>query len=268
MPERTRLLVIAPTAVDGSALREQIERHAGGQSTEVYLVCPAVPDSKLKHAFGDIDDAIAEADARLAQAVEDLRGDRISVSGVVGNSDPLVATEDALGSFPADEVLIVTHGDAESDWFERDLFERVAARFEPPVDHLELGAGNGNGRLSEVEHAPAGISQGELGEDEVRLSANLPPFSRRDLAGIIVAIVGTVVLAILAANPPGGTDSFAGAARILIAMGFALINLAHVVGLVFFSSQRYRGAGESLFGNLSLFGTALGIVVSVLLGYV
>jgi hypothetical protein len=268
MPERMRLLVIAPVAVDGWALREQIERHAGEQPAEVYLVCPAVTDSKVRHAFGDVDDAIAEADARLADSINDLRGDRVTASGTVGDSDPLIAAEDALGSFPADEVLIVTHRDAEAEWFERDLFERVAARFEPPVDHIELGAGNGSGRLSEAQHAPAGVSRDEQDEDEVRLSANLPPFSRRDLAGIVVAIVGTVVLAILAANPPGGTDSFAGAARILIAMGFALVNLAHVVGLVFFNSQRYRGVGETLFGTLSLVGTPLAIVASLLLGFV
>jgi hypothetical protein len=142
------------------------------------------------------------------------------------------------------------------------------ARFELPVDHIELGAGNGRAQLREVQRSVGEAPPGDRGPDEVRISANLPPFSRRDLAGIVVAVVGTVVLAILAASPPGGTDTFAGAARILIAIGFALINLAHVVGLVLFNSQRYRGAGESLFSNLSLVGTPLGIVVSVLLGYI
>ncbi|MDP9276955.1 MAG: hypothetical protein M3P44_03685 [Actinomycetota bacterium] len=267
MESSVRLLVVAPAAVNGLALRVQVERRTGERTAQVHLVCPAVVDSKVKYALGDVDDAIADADARLAESVEGLQSERVAASGVVGDADPLIALEDALGTFPADEVLIVTHRGAEAEWFEQDLFERAAERLKPPVAHVELGAGNGDGQLAEVERSEAGIPPDEPGEDEMQFSANMPPFTRRDLAGIIVAIVGTVVLAILAANPPGGTDSFGGAARILIAMAFALLNLAHVVGLVLFNSQRYRGAGQTLFGNLSLFGTPLAIVVSALLGY-
>jgi hypothetical protein len=260
-----RLLVIAPAAVDGSALRREIEHRSRGKA-EVRLVVPAVTESKVRHAFGDVDDAIADAKSRLARSVEGLRGNGISVSATIGDSDPIVAAEDALGSFPADEVLIVTHSAEQADWYERDLFERAAERFQPPVTHIELGDGNGQRELAEVERAGPGVSPDEPGPDEVALSPNLPPFSKRDLAGIAVAIAGTVVLAILAANPPGGTDSSGGAARILIAIAFALINLAHVVGLVFFNSQRYRGVGQQLFARLSLFGTPLAIVVSLLIG--
>jgi hypothetical protein len=265
MARALRLLVIAPAAVDGRALREQIERRSGERPAEVRLVAPAVTESRIQHAFGDVDDAISEAQERLAESARGLRGGRIDASTRIGDSDPLIAAEDALGTFPADEILIVTHRGEEAEWFERDLFERAAERLVPPIAHVEL-EGNGRGELSEVEHAGRGVPRQGPDEQEVILSRNLPPFSPRNLAGIVVAIVGTVVLAILAANPPGGTDSFGGAARILIAMAFALINLAHVVGLVLFNSQRYRGAGESLFGNLSLFGTPLAIVVSLLIG--
>jgi hypothetical protein len=261
----SRLLVIAPAAVHGSALRREIERRSRN-GAEVRLVVPAVTESKVRHAFGDVDDAIADAKSRLSRSVEGLRGNGISVSATVGDSDPMVAAEDALGSFAADEVLIITHPAEQADWYERGLFEQAAERFEPPVAHIELDAGYGRRQLAEVERAGPGAAGDEPGADEVALSPNLPPFSKRDLAGIAVAIAGTVVLAILAADPPGGTDSFGGAARILIAIAFSLVNLAHVVGLVFFNSQRYRGAGPQLFARLSLFGTPLAIVVSLLIG--
>jgi hypothetical protein len=260
-----RVLVVSPPEVDGSALAEEIERRAEGRAAEVRLVAPAVTESKLKHAFGDVDAAIADAQTRLRHSMAGLDRRRIRASGSVGDSDPVIAAEDALKSFPAEEVLIVTHSGDEGDWFEPDLFERAAAELEPPVAHIEL-AGNGPAGLREVERSQPGTAEDEAAAGEVEISPNLPRFSRRDLAGIVVAIVGTLVLAILAANPPGGADSFGGAARILIAMAFALINLAHVVGLVLFNSQRYRGAGQTLFSTLSLFGTPIAILVSLLIG--
>lgn len=103
-------------------------------------------------------------------------------------------------------------------------------------------------------------------------SANLPPFSPRDVLGIAVAIVGTIVLVILAAsggenlNSTGGFGSSSGggftdqSARILIAGALGLINLAHVVGLTLF-----RGAWRDFFARLSLYGTPVAILVSALL---
>jgi hypothetical protein len=274
MAEPMRLLIVSPPAVDGKRLREEVERRAGERPAEVQLIAPAVTESKLKAAMGDVDEAMGEASERLEETLEGLRGDRVTAEGMVGDADPLVATEDALGTFPADEVLIVTHAGDKAEWFEEDLFDRAAERFEPPLIHVELGA-NGAQPLAETEESSAGVSRDEPEEGELELSRNLPPFSRRDLLGIVVAIVGTIILALLAANvghsSHGGgagrisAHTFSDAARILIAIAFALINLAHVVGLVIFNSQEYRGQGRHFFANLSLFGTPIAIVVSLLL---
>jgi hypothetical protein len=258
------LLVVSPVKVDAAALGDEIRRRGGQQPAEVRIIAPAVTESRIRHALGDVDEAIVDAESRLQKSIEGLRGSGLRASGAIGDSDPLVAAEDALGTFPADEIVIVTHRGEAADWFERDLFDRAVERFEPPISHVELG--NGHGGLAEVERSGAGVSGDEPGAEEVEISPNLPPFSKLDLAGIVIAIGGTVALAILAANPPGGADSFAGAARILIALAFALINLAHVVGLLLFNSQRYRGAGQTLFRTLSLIGTPVAIVVSLLLG--
>jgi hypothetical protein len=260
---RKRLLVIAPVSVQGAALREEIERRAGGDGAEVRLVAPAVTESKIKTVLGDVDDAIVDAGDRLERSLDGLRSDKISVSAHVGDADPMIAAEDALGMFSAEEVLIVTHRDEEAEWFEADLFDRLAERFEPPVIHVELDGGGG--RLTETEESSPGLSRDEPGEDELELSENLPPFSKRDLLGIVVAIVGTLILVLLAAEVGDRPNTDSAAARILIATAFILINLAHVVGLVFFNSQRYKGAGQSLFANLSLFGTPIAIVVSLLI---
>ncbi len=263
MAQAKRTLVIAPTAVDGAALRSEIEKRSGQRPAEVRVVSPAVTDSKLKSAFGDVDEALGDASARLERMLVGLRGGRVEASGAIGDNDPMVAAEDALGTFPADEVLIVTHRERDAEWFEQDLFDRAGRRLAPPVIHVEL-TGGGNAGLAEVEQAGPGIAADRGADDALEISPNLPPFSKRDLLGIGVAIVGTIVLALLAASS-GDTSGGAAAARILIATAFALLNLAHVVGLVFFNSQQYRGAGRALFGNLSLFGTPVAILVSLLL---
>jgi hypothetical protein len=259
-----RFLVLTPAAVEGSRLREEIERRAAGEPVEVHLVAPSVTDSKLKATLGDVDDAIGDADSRLNDALTGLRSNRVAASGVVGDADPLIAAEDALGAFPADEVLIVTHSGEQEQWFEEDLFDRAAERFEPPVTHVELAA-NG-GQLQEVEHAEAGIRRDEPDEDEIVVSPNMPPFSVRDLIGIGVAIMGTAVLALLAAISGNHSNSAEAAARILLAIALGLVNIAHVVGLVFFNSQDYRGFGRPLFAKLSLYGTPAAVVASLLAG--
>jgi hypothetical protein len=264
---RFRLLVIAPAEVDGAALREEIEHEHGGGQAQVHLIAPAVTGSPIKHAMGDVDEGAERARERLEPAMRDLKQSRMRVSGGVGDADPMIAAEDALAIFPADEVLLVTHRDGDTEWFEDGLFDRASERLRPPVSHAVV-AGSPDEGVREVERSGSGASERELAENEVGLSPNLPPFERTDLAGIVVALVGTVLLAILAADAGDHSNTAFAASRILIAIAFALINLAHVVGLLFFDSVGYRGPAQTLFRTLSLIGTPIAVAVSLLLGLV
>lgn len=107
--------------------------------------------------------------------------------------------------------------------------------------------------------------------NELRPSRNWPPLSRMDLLGMGVAILGTLALILIAAitaDRDAGTLGALSAARILIATGAVLINLAHVVGIFFFESVAYHGVFQRFFARLSLVGTPLAIVVSLALGLV
>jgi hypothetical protein len=102
-----------------------------------------------------------------------------------------------------------------------------------------------------------------------RASRNLPPLSGMDVLGIVVAIVGTLALAILAASTAANDDQgigFVSGARMLIAMFAALINLAHVIGIFLFESVDYHGRFQRFFAKLSLYGTPLALAVSLGLG--
>jgi hypothetical protein len=106
-------------------------------------------------------------------------------------------------------------------------------------------------------------------EHEWRASSNWPPLSRMDIVGIAVAGFGTAALILIAAITADHDSGSYGAvtiARILIATGALLINMAHVVGIFFFESVNYHGVFQRFFAKLSMFGTAAALVVCLAIG--
>jgi hypothetical protein len=84
---------------------------------------------------------------------------------------------------------------------------------------------------------------------------------------MVAGIFGTIVVAVLAAAVTADNGSVSGraAAAILIAIGIALVNTAHVVGLTLMESVRYRGGFAKLFRYLSLVGTPLAVLINLIL---
>jgi hypothetical protein len=113
-------------------------------------------------------------------------------------------------------------------------------------------------------------SDPQVHEGEWRPSRNLPPLSRTDLAGIAVAAIGTAALVLLAVVSLGSDHtnpySWVTIARVLIATGAILVNLAHVVGIFFFESVDYHGPYQRLFARLSMVGTPVAVAVSLIIG--
>jgi hypothetical protein len=108
-----------------------------------------------------------------------------------------------------------------------------------------------------------------LHEHEWRASSNWPPLSRADIVGIAVAGLGTAALILIAAITADADSGSYGAvtiARILIATGALLINMAHVVGILFFESVDYHGSFQRFFAGLSMFGTIAAVVISLGIG--
>jgi hypothetical protein len=271
-----RLLVVAAEEVHGSQVREAVAEHAQGRSTEVRLIAPALIVSAIENAMGDVDDAMVAARERADHSVEELKRAGIDAESAIGDADLRLAIQDALQTFDADEILIVAHRDG-GPYLERRGIEEAERDFEPPITELFVERHDGSEpTVAQVEHKPAGQRDRDPGEVEGS-SGNMPPYSPLDLIGIIVAIIGTGVLVVLAAaggenlNADGGfnTASDGGftnqSARILIAGAAGLINLAHVVGLTLFQAGPYRGFGRKLFTWISLIGTPVAILVSLIL---
>jgi hypothetical protein len=129
------ILVIANETVGGGALRERIRRSIEGQRGRVLVVTPAL-NSPVRHWASDEDDARAAARRRLEESLARLREAGIEARGEVGDPDPLMAIEDALRTFGADEIIISTHPEGRSHWLERGVVSGARDRFAVPITHV------------------------------------------------------------------------------------------------------------------------------------
>ncbi len=130
-----RILVVANETVGGDQLRELLRAKSAGMREDVLVVCPAL-NSRLRTWTSDEDGARAAAQARLDASLERLAGVGVQAQGEIGDGDPLQALEDALRTFPADEIVISTHPPGRSNWLELGVVARAEARFDVPVTHV------------------------------------------------------------------------------------------------------------------------------------
>ncbi len=128
-----RVLVVANETVAGSELRREIMER--GSLAEVLVVTPAL-NSRIRHWTSDEDHARAEAQARLDVSVSSLSGAGVKVRGQVGDDDPIQAIDDALRTFPADEIVISTHPAGRSNWLEKGVVVRARERYGCPITHV------------------------------------------------------------------------------------------------------------------------------------
>jgi hypothetical protein len=131
MPRRILVLTTAPDPDD--ELRERIETRLGPDA-EVLVVAPASDVSLLQWLANDEDRARAEAARRAGVAASALpasAGARIAT-----DPDPLIAVEDALRTFPADEIVVVTRPEDAAGWLEEEALGALAQRLLLPVTHI------------------------------------------------------------------------------------------------------------------------------------
>jgi hypothetical protein len=129
-----KLLVVTPEPVDADLLRATLGDEVEG--AEVLVISPATNQSKLAFWVSDTDEAIAEAEAAQEETVERLEEEGVDAAGDTGESEPGVAIQDALATFPADRILVFTHPDL--DYREDHGLDDAEARFGVPVTFAEI----------------------------------------------------------------------------------------------------------------------------------
>jgi hypothetical protein len=128
-----KLLVVTPEPVDAAFLRSALGDEVAG--AEVLVVSPATNQSKVAFWVSDPDEAIEEAETAQVDTVERLEEEGVDAAGQVGESEPAVAIEDALATFPADRIVIFSHPAGERDYREDEGLADAEARWGVPVTH-------------------------------------------------------------------------------------------------------------------------------------
>lgn len=128
------ILLIANRTCPCPDVLDEVRERAGGDGL-VLVVAPAL-NSRVKHWVSDTDAASEAARERLDVALGYLAGAGVRADGRVGDADPLLAIEDAIHSFPADEIVISTFPPEDSHWLEKDLLERAREATGLPIVHV------------------------------------------------------------------------------------------------------------------------------------
>jgi hypothetical protein len=104
------VLLVALDPVADEQLQSAIEARKEVADVRVHVVAPAASVGRLAALTGAVDKARAEAEELAGRAAEAVDAE---VETEVGDRDPLVAVEDALRMFPADEILVAGRADAD-----------------------------------------------------------------------------------------------------------------------------------------------------------
>ncbi len=129
-----KIIALVSEPISGDVLRSAVGRDEA-EEAEVLVVAPAL-NSKAKFLTSDSDEAIARAEQVQEETVERLDEEGIDAAGDTGESDPLLALQDALQTYPADEIVLCVHSESGRNWQEEGLVEEARERFGKPVKQL------------------------------------------------------------------------------------------------------------------------------------
>ncbi len=131
-----KIIVLAAEPIDPSVLRSAVGE--GVDDAEVLVVAPAL-NSKVRFWVSDPDPAIDRAEDVAKESVDRLEEEGVEALGEPGESDPLLALQDALTTFEAETIVLVTHPGGERNWQEDGVVDQVRERYpDRDVKHLEM----------------------------------------------------------------------------------------------------------------------------------
>ena len=125
------ILVLAPDPVDADALRKIVGDDI--DDARVLVVSPALNESPLAFWMSDSDEAIEDAEQAAGETAVGLREEGIAANSTTGESEPLLALQDAMATFPADRIVILVREGEDQRYHEDDVCGQMQKRFDVPV---------------------------------------------------------------------------------------------------------------------------------------
>ena len=133
-----RLLVLADEPVDAARVRSALPGEHGLEDAEVLVVAPATNRSRVAFWMSDSDEAIADARSTADRTAADLGEGGARARATTGDSEPLVALQDALATFQADRVVVFVRGEDAARYREDDVVGEAERRFGVPVTEVTV----------------------------------------------------------------------------------------------------------------------------------
>lgn len=133
-----RVLVVANEGLGGEPLTGALGSRINGGSAHVRVIVPALAGT-LDRLAGDVDEEIGRAEADAERLVGEINAAGFDADGLVGDADPTQALEDALKTYPADEVVVVNPPEDHMGRMERAATRR--AEDATPLPFTEVRAG-------------------------------------------------------------------------------------------------------------------------------
>jgi hypothetical protein len=128
-----KLLVLATDPVSADDVRGALPDD-DLDGAEVLVVSPAVNESAVAFWVSDSDEAIADAESAAERTAASLReAGAAQARATTGESEPLLALQDALATYPADRVVVFARDDDDARYREDDLAGEAQRRFGVPV---------------------------------------------------------------------------------------------------------------------------------------
>jgi hypothetical protein len=134
---KRHILVVIGEELAGEELRRELEA-VGGAGVEFDLLAPILA-SLSHHWASDIDRERKEARERLEASLAWAAEQGFVARGEVGDSDPLVAIEDAVREFGADEVIITRHSRERKSWLANRMVGYLRRELDVPVREVMVG---------------------------------------------------------------------------------------------------------------------------------
>jgi len=125
------ILVLAPDPVDADRLKEIVGDDI--DDARVLVVSPALNESPLAFWVSDSDEAIEDAEQAAGETAVGLREEGIAANSTTGESEPLLALQDAMATFPADRIVILVREGEDQRYHEDDVCGQMQKRFDVPV---------------------------------------------------------------------------------------------------------------------------------------
>lgn len=101
-------------------------------SANVPVIAPATTQSRLRFWFGDLDKATARAELIQSESVKGLRSHGVQAQGHTGESDPLLAAQDAVATFDPARVVVFAHQPEDERYREADLTDHLTTQLSIP----------------------------------------------------------------------------------------------------------------------------------------